>query len=268
MTTEMIRSDLAVASSSQLEPSVIDNFLDHSRRSLKALAGFDVYGAGWLKPWIMYCLSPIVSRSVRGTVAHFRDFNSRLDQCDLYTFANIFADYPCAKLVTALREVKMIVDRGANVGAFSLFMLTVCRKLDFERRIVALEPESNNAACLRGQPFADGLEIHQAAVGPTNGTARLVSGKNSVTHQVDLVSATDAEMVPVLSLDSLCDETALVKMDIEGGERSILERGLPEKVRHLVLEWHGAGEPSDFVSGNWQQISTDMRGASTWWFRR
>jgi hypothetical protein len=60
----------------------------------------------------------------------------------------------------------------------------------------------------------------------------------------------------------------LVKMDIEGGERRILECGLPKSIRHLVLEWHHRGSPADFVRGRWKRISTDIHGASTWYFRR
>jgi FkbM family methyltransferase len=241
---------------------------DHSRRIVNALEGFRLYGRGWLRPWATYCLSPILSRFAGETVARFDAFNARLGECDLYTFANVFADYPIDELLAALREVNLVVDLGANVGAFSFLIQRLCRKLRCQRRIIALEPDATNIAFLREQPFADALEIHQAAVSSREGTARLVAGENSVTHYVDLSPKADGLPIRTLSLASLCDEPALVKMDIEGGELNILEHGLAENVRHLVLEWHHPGAPVDFVPGNWKRIATDIHGASTWYLHR
>jgi hypothetical protein len=105
-------------------------------------------------------------------------------------------------------------------------------------------------------------------VGAINRTARLVRGHNSVSDYVDFSQRARGQTIDVISLNSLCDRPALVKMDIEGGEWSILEHGLPENVRHLVLECHGRGEPSDLVAGDWRRISTNIHCASTWWLSR
>jgi FkbM family methyltransferase len=237
---------------------------DHSRRVFASLDGFRVYGAGWLRPWATYCVSPVVRRLAAKSIARFDGFNVRLSECDLYTFANVFADYPINRIARALGDVELIVDLGANVGAFSYLMRAMSAK-----KIIAVEPDADNVAFLREQPFAKSLEIHQAAVGPLDGTARLIAGNNSVTHHVDLSSTGEGPTVPVMSLESLCPQPALVKMDIEGGEKEILRTGLPENVRYLVLEWHHPKEtPADFISGNWEKISTDFHGASNWFLQR
>jgi len=242
--------------------------LDHTNRVGRALEGFRVFGFGWLRPWIAYSVSPVITRLVPGRIGHFNGFNARLAECDLYTFANVFLDYPIAELSNALADVEMVVDLGANVGAFLFLVRRLCEKIGRRVRMVALEPAAENAAFLRKQPFADEVEIYQAAAGPSGGTARLVHGANSVTHHLDFSAEGDGELVQVFSLESLCRQRALVKMDIEGGELAILEHALPESVRHLVLEWHHRGRPSDLFPGNWKRISTDIHGASTWYFRR
>jgi FkbM family methyltransferase len=260
---DAILSNSAAAIEPVHGPRKIDMLIDHARRSVTALAGFRVYGSNWIRPWLTYALSPLLSRAALDAVARFANFNARLGEGDLYTFANVFTDYPVAKIKSALRDVELVVDLGANVGAFSYLTLSLGKK-----RIIAVEPERDNAAFLRAQPFANALEIVQAAVGPSEGSARLIHGENSVTHHVDLTNTSEGETVSVASLDSLCNAPALVKMDIEGGELAILQHGLPENVRHLVLEWHHRGSPADFVRGNWRHISTDMHGATTWWFSR
>ena len=241
--------------------------LDHSRRIIRAANGFGVYGASWLRPWVTYCVSPLLNRVAGGRIAQFNDFKVRLGECDLYTFANIFEDYPVRDIERALNEVGLIVDLGANVGAFSCLVAALCRRHELDHPIVAVEPNTANVEFLRQQPFAGAISIRHAAVGAANGTARLVRGHNSVSDYVDFSGRAIGETIDVLSLDSLCDRPALVKMDIEGGEWSILEHGLPENVRHLVLEWHRPGGPADLVPGNWIQISNDIHGASMWYLR-
>jgi len=238
--------------------------LDHASRLWQSRAGFRVHGKSWLRPWAAYCVSPITYRASGERIALFDGFSARTNECDLYTFANVFADYPLIELRRALGDVNLIVDLGANVGAFSFLV----RTLASQARIVAVEPDKKNVAFLRAQPFARTIEIREAAVGPFDGKARLIAGENSVTHHVDLSGSAEGEVVSLISLDSLCQEPALVKMDIEGGELSILENGLPENIRHLMLEWHYGGVPSDLVAGNWKHISTDLHGATMWYWRR
>ena len=159
--------------------------LDHSRRIIRAANGFGVYGASWLRPWVTYCVSPLLNRVAGGRIAQFNDFKVRLGECDLYTFANIFEDYPVRDIERALNEVGLIVDLGANVGAFSCLVAALCRRHELDHPIVAVEPNTANVEFLRQQPFAGAISIRHAAVGAANGTARLVPGHNSVSDYVD-----------------------------------------------------------------------------------
>jgi FkbM family methyltransferase len=241
---------------------------DHGWRTTSALRGFTVYGVRWLRPWLAYAASPLLRRIFGGRTMHFREFGARLDQCDLYTFANVFADYPMAELKRALPQVQLIIDLGANVGAFSYLARQIARKQTRPPRIIALEPDPANCSFLRQQPFAKEIEVHQQAVASVEGIGSLISGENSVTHRVDVSSRSIGLGVPLVTLASLCSAPALVKMDIEGGELDVLSAGLPDQVRFLVLEWHGYGTPADVLPGNWRRLSRDMDGATTWWFSR
>ncbi len=252
--------------------SVGRQLADHLRRVVKAIEGFRVFGIDWTNPWLCYAASPILNRVWAGKIGKFHRFSVRWGQCDLYTFGNLFEDYPVRLIEEALDEVDMVVDLGANVGAFSLLIDSLLRKRKIE--IAAIEPNSANVQFLRDQPFARSLAIHHAAVGPKDGTAHLVRGKNSVSDYVDFSTKSEGTAIPVLSLESLCPRPALVKMDIEGGEWEIFAKGLPDTVRFLVLEWHpqsGAQAsllPNDFVPGGWKEISTGFEGLSIWLLRR
>lgn len=250
--------------------------VDHTRRVVRASAGFRSVGFAWTRPWLFYIGSPLLNRIKRRGVLRFRGFDVRLGKADLYTFANLFEDYPVSLVRNALAEVSLVLDLGANVGAFSWLITALIKGESLRPHIVALEPNSENARFLGAQPFAGAIEIDEAAVGPRKGTGTLVSGENSVTDYVDFSGRSAGPTVPIRSLDSLCDRPALVKMDIEGGEREILKQGLPEHVRHLFLEWHplrAAGTPdprtpADFVPGKWQHLSSDPYGSTTWYFQR
>ena len=253
--------------------SVFRLLTDHARRSLKAVAGFKLFGFDWLRPWISYSFSPLLNRFLSKKTVRFGRFNVRRGECDLYTFANIFEDYRPDLVWRALQDVDLVVDLGANVGAFSFLVTTLCQRAGWKRVIRAVEPNRRNVDFLRQQPFAESLDIREAAVGPTEGEARLSRGENSVTDRVDF-SSTDDNKVRLISLESLCDQPALVKMDIEGGEWEILRHGLPANVQYLFLEWHRDPtterllEPSDLIRGDWKRHSGDLYGSTMWTFTR
>lgn len=258
----------------QMTLSVFRLLTDHARRSLKAVAGFKLFGFDWLRPWISYSFSPLLSRLLSKKTIRFGSFNVRRGECDLYTFANIFEDYRPDLVRRALQDVDLVLDLGANVGAFSFLITAFCERDGRKRMIRAVEPNNQNVEFLRNQPFAEAIEIHEAAVGPVEGTARLVHGINSVTDHVDLSPTANASSIRVISLEALCDRPALVKMDVEGSEWEILRHGLPMNVHHLFLEWHPdhaarpSLEPADLIPGHWQKLACDPHGATMWYFHR
>ena len=130
---------------------------DHLRRVARAAAGFQVFGLRWLTPWVYYCLSPLLNRVRPGSVVRLSGFDVRLGQGDLYTFANLFEDYPVDLLRRAICDVDLVIDLGANVGAFSFLIETLSRDAGRKLSIMAVEPNTANVSFLRQQPFAGSL---------------------------------------------------------------------------------------------------------------
>ncbi len=244
---------------------------DHSRRAVRATRGFRYFGRRWLAPWLCYAAAPLLSRVCRGRTADFGLFRARLGRGDLYTFANLFEDYSGGGLRDALRSVEQVIDAGANVGAFTCLSAHLARGLGRSVRITAIEPEPENFAALAAQPFAKYARLIHGALGPADGRGTLQPGINSVTHSVAFNEATQEGALQVHSLGTLCDAPTLLKMDIEGGEFAILQRGLPPQVRAMFLEWHpGPDRPDDprsvLAQGRWELLSHDLYGSSNWFW--
>src|ERR1700719_2407255 len=66
----------------------------YARRSVQALAGLRDYGRGWLRSSGNLLLFPNGQLARPKKITRFHGFNARPGECDLYTFANVFADYP------------------------------------------------------------------------------------------------------------------------------------------------------------------------------
>lgn len=136
--------------------------------------------------------------------------------------------------------VTVAIDCGAHIGMTSVWL---ARRWGC-RQIVAVEPSAENAALLRRNLAANDVAatVIEAGVGAEDGTGHFEAGSHSNlgkltpgSPNVDIVSmATVLEELPAgTSVD-------LVKLDIEGGERSIFDADLGwcAGVGAIVLEAH------------------------------
>ena len=156
-----------------------------------------------------------------------------------------------------------LVDVGANIGTTSLAALAWH---GFER-VVAIEPDRENARLLRASAALNGLEgrvrVVEAAAGAAVGESVLVrSGRNSGAHRV--AGAGEAgTRVSVTTLDALVDEgviapaeVGLVWIDAQGSEADVLAgaSSLVERRVPLVLEL-GMGDPVELgVYSEWADL--------------
>jgi FkbM family methyltransferase len=229
-------------------------------------------GIRWFPAWIAYALGPLIRRLGGGGRVRFAGFTARIGDTDLYTFANLFADYDVSLLDRSLEQVTAVIDAGANVGAFSWLVLARAASVKRPIKIKAVEPNPRTFEALKAQPFASQLECIQAAVGPESGVCTLIPSTSSASSRVSF-SRGDGEEVPMIAFADLVEGPTLIKMDIEGAESHVLRQALPEGVIAMFLEMHadakGCAHPSDYVpNGRWIPLSRDVFGSTTWFWTR
>lgn len=155
-------------------------------------------------------------------------FVLRAGTSDIQVYMQVFVhkeyDFPCQS------DVQTIVDGGANVGLTSLFF---AQRFP-EARIIAIEPEASNVAQLR-RNVAGVARISpiRAALAAADGSVDLVdtgdghwgfrtwSGDGS--DRADIVESVPAFSVPSLMRTHGLESIDILKIDIEGAEKEILD---------------------------------------------
>jgi FkbM family methyltransferase len=159
-----------------------------------------------------------------------------------YQMLDIF-DRDCYR-AHLLRAGAAVLDAGANVGSFSLYV----RWRIPDARITAVEPDPENLSYLRrnlAQLPAPTVNIRPVAIGRGAGRAALSGERSDGRRTVPAVSgAPDVEVLPLAAL--LQEPLDLLKLDIEGDELAALE-GAGDGIRHvrrLAMEYHEYGQRS------------------------
>ena len=136
-----------------------------------------------------------------------------------------------------------ILDVGANIGTFGVFALGRWN-VDTMR---SFEPDPANAAVLNATIALNHANhcwiAHRAALSNCSGHTTFIPGHFSLSRLADQGEA--GIDVMVVDLFTLEYDTDLLKMDIEGGEWSILSdpRMADLQARVIVMEWHSRLAP-------------------------
>ena len=164
-------------------------------------------------------------------------------------FGSIRAYEPPETLVGELSGPVRILDLGGNIGMFGAFALG---RWDV-RGISSFEPDPQNAAILErtiaANRAAPRWTMERAAVSNTPGRMAFLAGHLSQSRRAQAGEhGIDVPAIDVFCLDHRVD---LLKMDIEGGEWSILtDPRLPELgARTIVMEWHWRFAPQPDAHG-------------------
>jgi FkbM family methyltransferase len=150
-----------------------------------------------------------------------------------------------------LRPSSIAIDLGANLGEWTV---PLARAVGAAGRVIAIEPMPHSAAALESTLAANGLrqaEVIRCAIGNHDGTAEfsvpVVTSARTDTGTAHIGPARaghQALRVPLRSLDSLAgerrlDRLDLIKIDVEGHERQVLDGAASILDRYhpvLVLE--------------------------------
>ena len=163
-----------------------------------------------------------------------------------------------------------LIDLGANIGLFSMFVAPICEK------VFAVEPTPSHFALLNELVDLAGIkniEAHNLAIGTEDGEAEFnIHERNStmnyfITHRTDPHSGKTVK-VKTKTLNSLIDSLDVdhinfVKMDIEGFENEIIfEESFEEaltKIDGLYVEVHDF-EERGMMAENFNKISDKLKG--------
>jgi FkbM family methyltransferase len=170
---------------------------------------------------------------------------------DAATLAEVFYHRyyePPEQVSKMLGEPLQILDLGANIGMFGAFAATRWP----QAQIVGYEPDPTNAELHERTIAANDLSgrwrLVRAAAGTHAAEVQFAAGLDVGSHLVEEASPRGASTITVAMEDVLAQVAAadLVKLDIEGGEWSILldPRFAQEPPRALVLEYHPGSCPT------------------------
>lgn len=225
------------------------SFPEYFTRFRFTLCGFRFLGMRWLTPCLGYLLHPLLRRVLPGRRLSLRGFHARVGSDDFFVLGQLFREYDIRHVSEYLRSADLLIDAGANVGAFSW----LARQLNPQIPMIAIEPESANFRSLTHQPTLESnTRFIHAALGPEPGHLFLVVSENSATHQTTTDPAHGVH-VPAVILDELVGNAkrVLLKLDIEGAEKAILEKGIPASIFSVVMEWHHSSPPPPLRGGTW-----------------
>jgi FkbM family methyltransferase len=139
------------------------------------------------------------------------------------------------EIVDHLPEHGIFVDVGANIGLFSLYVLTKRKDVD----VYSFEPNSKVRACLEStKEFnqLDHLTIFSHAIGAVDSVGKLFKsdhndGGHSLNKEYEQINGGEFEDVLVKPLSRelfLTDDKKVdvIKIDVEGAEKEVLEGAL------------------------------------------
>ncbi|SDU46140.1 FkbM family methyltransferase [Stappia sp. ES.058] len=129
----------------------------------------------------------------------------------------------------------VFVDLGANVGLYSLWMVSVARAVKRPFQGLAVEPDPETRARLETNLAASGasgdVAVAPVAVGETAGRGTIVAhGQNRGEHMVRAAETADTDTVEILTVQDICARHGIaridaMKIDLEGHDEGAL-RGL------------------------------------------
>jgi FkbM family methyltransferase len=166
---------------------------------------------------------------------------------DIKVFDGIFigVEYEC---IADLKDIKFVVDCGANVGYSSAFFLSQFKNCE----VACVEPDEGNVNVLMNNmaPYGDRVRIYHAGIWsqPAFLKVREVPYRDGDKWalQVEQCDSTTPGSIPAVDIPMILresgqDRISLLKIDIEGAEVQLFSEGCESwlsKVDNIVIELH------------------------------
>lgn len=174
----------------------------------------------------------------------------RKGSSDIPTFHSIFAfrEYDLKMIAT---PPKVIIDGGANIGLFSVFM----KNRYPDARIIAVEPDGDNhAMAVKNLQGYNDVTVIKSGLWNKSALLKVHDKFNQGKWAMVVEETTDqndATAVPAISINDIIhqynlDKIDLLKLDIETAEKYLFDEGSEQwlpKVKTLVIELHDWIEP-------------------------
>ena len=173
-----------------------------------------------------------------------------------------------------VKEGDVIVDVGANIGAFSIL---AAKRVGNSGRVLALEPDPSICDRLRENIELNGLTnvvVYDEAVGESDGQVDLhINRKSAFSTILDQVDGDDRSAKRVETIHvAMCSLTSVVrraggrvqllKLDCEGSEYAILEALTPDEaafIDQVTMEVHQVPDHSTaWIPSRLQDLGFDV----------
>ncbi len=153
----------------------------------------------------------------------------------------LYDEYGCIKQLLAGCPRPTVLDIGAHIGSFALYLLAHYPNA----KVISFEPTADTQKILQRNkalnPIADWQIIH-AAVWKNNEDVFIQHSESSVGNRI---ADTDGERTRGISPQEILnsfvpDQIDFIKMDIEGAEAQVIPASEPllERARYLMIEIH------------------------------
>ena len=232
-------------------PPPTDNALVRGFRALLVERRLPYNVQMWLDAWAPKWGFPLRTSRVGGLAFTIRRDAARQNP-DERVVRNIVEHEEYCRPGYEISPGDVVIDIGANIGAFSLYALRVPNT-----RVYSVEPDPENFSLLSRNvsqnAFTDRSVRLQAAVAAERGTVRLNFGSAGIVHSTmdqhrnDALGSVQVDATTIADLFeghklTHCD---LFKIDCEGAEWTAFA-ALPDeiltRIERLVMEWHGIGD--------------------------
>lgn len=179
------------------------------------------------------------------------------DEADRSVFNEIFIwhEYRAVEECLLTMEQGVVVDAGAHAGFFSVFGAVLAPLA----RIFAVEPAKDNLLALKKHldvNLIKNVTIIPLALAKETGERLLFSptGEHH-NYSISEINKKEGKKIKALSFgdfkkENKIREVFLLKMDVEGAEKEILNGFIPDdwvNTRTIILEYHNYSENTDII---------------------